>query len=78
MKTKILKKKSIPQFLDKLLEEYEVFAPVKRDSLVVFGRIHSAKEAFLDYVDSKKPPKEMLSPRQRYCSPMSPLRARAI
>lgn len=75
MKTKILAKKSVAQFLDGLLEEYEVFAPVKGDSLVVFGRIHSAKEAFLDYVDSKKPPKEMLFPQAEilftYVSPDS-------
>ncbi|MFB0507807.1 MAG: 4Fe-4S dicluster domain-containing protein [Thermodesulfobacteriota bacterium] len=63
MKPKILKKRDSARFLDKLLREYEVFAPVKREDLVVFGRIHSGKEAFLDYMNSKMPPKEMLFPQ---------------
>ena len=63
MRAKILSKKAIPGFLDDLLEEYEVFAPLKREALVVFDRIHSGKEAFLDYPNSKKPPKEMFFPQ---------------
>jgi sulfhydrogenase subunit beta (sulfur reductase) len=63
MKDKILKKKDIANFLDDILKEYEVFAPLKKENIVVFDRIHSGKEAFLDYTNSKTPPKEILFPQ---------------
>jgi ferredoxin len=81
MKAKILKKRDIAGFLDKLLKEYEVFAPVKREDLVVFGRIRSGKEAFLDYINSKMPPKELLFPQSEalftYVSPDDPSKIEA-
>jgi ferredoxin len=63
MKPKILAKKAVAKFLDDLLEEYEVFAPMKREVLVVFDGLHSGGEACLDYKNSKRPPKEMLFPQ---------------
>lgn len=63
MKAKILDKKNVAAVLDELLKEYEVFAPLRRDGLVVFGRIRSGEEAFLDYANSKRPPKDVLFPQ---------------
>lgn len=63
MKAKIIRKQDIADLLDNLLRKYEVFAPVKRDDLVVCDRIGSGSEAFLDYTNSIKPPKEILFPQ---------------
>ena len=63
MKAKILGKKDIAAFIADLLKEYEVFAPLEREDLVIFGRVHSGGEVCLDYTNSKKPPKEMLFPQ---------------
>ena len=63
MKTKIIRKQDIADLLDNLLREYEVFAPVKRDDLVVFDRISSANEVLLNYTNSIKPPMEILFPQ---------------
>ncbi len=63
MKAKILGKGTIAAVLDELLKEYEVFAPLKRNGLVVFDRIHSGAEALLDYTDSKMPLKGLLLPQ---------------
>ena len=63
MSAKIIGKDDIADLLDTLIKEYEVFAPVKRDNLVVFDRIHSGSEAFLNYTTSMKSPKEILLPQ---------------
>ena len=56
-------KDEVVSLLDTLIREYEVFAPVKRDGLVVFQEIHSGSEALLNYTNSKKPPKEIFFPQ---------------
>lgn len=63
MKEMKIAKNEVASFLDTLIREYKVFAPVKRDSSVVFQEIHSGSEALLDYTNSKKPPKELFSPQ---------------
>jgi sulfhydrogenase subunit beta (sulfur reductase) len=63
VKAKIIRKQDIANLLDNLLQEYEVFAPVRRDDLIVFDRIGSGSEVFLDYTNSIKPPKEVLLPQ---------------
>ncbi|MFC1994521.1 4Fe-4S dicluster domain-containing protein [Chloroflexota bacterium] len=63
MKAKIIRKEDVADLLDKFIEEYELFAPVKRDNLVVFDRIHSGNEAFLDYTNTTKSAKEILFPQ---------------
>jgi len=63
MKAKIIKKKDIASLLDSLIKEYEVFAPAKRDGLVLFERISSAAESSLDYINSKISPKQLLFPQ---------------
>lgn len=63
MKEKKIAKSELTSFLDSLISEYKVFAPVKRDGFVAFQEIHSGSEALLDYANSKKPPKEIFLPQ---------------
>ncbi len=63
LKAKTIKKKNIPGFLDQLIKEYIVYAPVKKDDHVFFDRIRSGGEAFLEYQNSKIPPKNILLPQ---------------
>ena len=63
MKEMKIAKNEVVSLLDSLIREYKVFAPVKRDSFVVFQEIHSGSEARLDYTNSKKPPKEIFFPQ---------------
>ncbi|MDD5590708.1 MAG: 4Fe-4S dicluster domain-containing protein [Dehalococcoidales bacterium] len=63
MKTKIIRKQDMTGLLNNLIQEYEVFAPVKRDDLVIFDRIGSDKDVSLEYTNSIKPPKEILFPQ---------------
>ena len=63
MKEMKIAKNELVSFLDTLISEYKVFAPVKRDGFVVFQEIDSGSEALLDYDNSKKPPKEIFFPQ---------------
>ncbi|MCK4791186.1 MAG: 4Fe-4S dicluster domain-containing protein [Desulfobacteraceae bacterium] len=63
MKAKTINKKDIASFLDDLIKEYEVFAPIKRDVLVLFDTIGSGNEALLNYKNSKISPKGILFPQ---------------
>lgn len=63
MKAKTINKKDIASFLDDLIKEYEVFAPIKRDGLVLFETIGSGNEALLDYKNSKISPKGIMFPQ---------------
>lgn len=63
MKEVKIAKNELVSFLDSLISEYKVFAPVKRDGFVAFQEIHSGSDALLDYVNSKKPPKEIFLPQ---------------
>lgn len=63
MKAKIIRKQDIAKFLDNMLKEYEVIAPVRKGALVVFDQIHSGSEAWLDFTNSIKPPKEVVLPQ---------------
>lgn len=59
----IISKKDLAGFLDGLLGEYEVLAPVKQDGNVDFQKINSGEQAYLQYSNSKKPPKGILFPQ---------------
>jgi len=63
MKAKIIKKTDIASFLDKLIKDYEVFAPVERDGLINFEKVSSGSEALLDCPNSKMPPNQPLFPQ---------------
>lgn len=59
----IISKKDIPAFLDGLMGEYRVFAPVKTDTYTMFQQLKSGTEAVLDYSNTKIPPKGILFPQ---------------
>ena len=63
MKTKIIKKRDVADLLNKWIEEYDVFAPVKRGGLVVFDQIHSGDEVRRSYPNTTKSAKELLFPQ---------------
>jgi len=63
MKESEIAKTEVVNLLDTLIKEYRVFAPVEQNGFITFQEIHSGSEAFLDYINSKKPPKEIFFPQ---------------
>lgn len=59
----ILSKKDIPGFLDKLIANYQVFAPVQKGSYTLFKQINSGNDAVLDGGITKLPVKELFFPQ---------------
>jgi sulfhydrogenase subunit beta (sulfur reductase) len=59
----ILNKSEVTSLLDKLASEYRVIAPVEKNGMVEFAAIQKGEEAKLDYVNTKKPGKEILFPQ---------------
>jgi len=63
MKETEIVKTDLVSLLNTLIKEYKVFAPVEQNGFITFQEIHSGSEAFLDYINSKKPPKEIFFPQ---------------
>jgi sulfhydrogenase subunit beta (sulfur reductase) len=63
MKELEIAKTEAVSLLNNLIREYKVFAPVEQNGFITFQEIHSGSEAFLDYINSKKPPKEIFFPQ---------------
>ncbi len=63
MKWKVIEKSKIPVLIEELTKEYEVFAPVKKNSLISFERISSGNAIYLGFQNTKKPPKEVFFPQ---------------
>lgn len=63
MKWKVIEKSKLPVLMAELAKENEVFAPVKEKSIVSFKRISSENQAYLDFRNTKKPPKEVFFPQ---------------
>jgi sulfhydrogenase subunit beta (sulfur reductase) len=63
MKWKVVEKCKIPVFVEELTREHKVFAPVKEESVVSFERVSSGDETYLDFRNTKKPPKEVFFPQ---------------
>lgn len=59
----IINKKALPGLLDKLVAEYEVYAPVKQGTYSLFRQIADGSEACFEYVNSRIPPKGVLFPQ---------------
>lgn len=59
----LLKKDQVTNWLNKLMQTYQVFAPEKEDNYFYFRQISSGDQATLDYNNSSIPPKEVLFPR---------------
>jgi sulfhydrogenase subunit beta (sulfur reductase) len=62
--SKILKKDLLPGLLERLLEEREVFAPVRRGGLVILEKVDSAQDLTLEYGNTKQSPKAALFPQR--------------
>lgn len=62
--SKTLKKDRIKGFLERLLDEREVIAPVRRGDSVIFGKIDSARDVVLEYGNTKESPKFALFPQR--------------
>ena len=63
MDYKKVKKSEINQFLDNLIKDHDVVAPVRKDDIVVFNKINSDYEILLDYTNSVTSPKEVVIPQ---------------
>jgi len=63
MKELEIDKTEVVNLLNTLIKEYKVFAPVEQNGFITFQEIHSGSEASLDYINSKKPPKEIFFPQ---------------
>ena len=63
MKSKILAKKDLPKFISKLVKEYDVFAPVKKEEGVLFSKIDKADDICLSYSNTKNSVKEFFLPQ---------------
>ena len=59
----LLKKDQVTNWLNKLMQTYQVFAPEKEDNSFYFRQISSGDQAILDYNNSSIPPKEVFFPR---------------
>jgi len=63
MKWKVIEKNKLPVLIRELTKEYAVFAPVKEKNIVSFERISSENQAYLDFRNTKKSPKEVFFPQ---------------
>lgn len=59
----LLKKDQVTNWLNKLMQSYQVFAPEKEDNSFYFRQISSSDQVTLDYTNSGISPKEVLFPR---------------
>jgi sulfhydrogenase subunit beta (sulfur reductase) len=62
---KKLEKGGIARLLDGLLPEHAVYAPVRRNGILVFDRIMSGDEATLDYTNTTSSPKHVVMPQMQ-------------
>lgn len=60
---KTIKKNEVGRFLDGLLAEYTVVAPVRKNGVVGFDAIQSGEEAILDFSNTTASPKGVLMPQ---------------
>ena len=63
MRWKVIEKSKMPILIEELTKEHDVFAPVKKESLVSFEAVSSGNEAHLDFQNTKKSPKEVFFPQ---------------
>ena len=63
MKSKVLAKKNLAKFISKLVKEYDVFAPVKKEEGILFSKIDKADDMYPSYSNTKNSVKEFLLPQ---------------
>jgi len=61
---KIIAKNQLQKLLARLARDYQVLAPVKTGSAVVFAEVHAGDEISLPYANPKKSVKEMFFPQR--------------
>ena len=68
-KLKTINKKDIIKLLGALAENYRLFAPVEKDSIVNFAEIQNARDIILDFHNCKESPKKLFFPQSEtlYC-----------
>ncbi|MHA1379167.1 MAG: 4Fe-4S dicluster domain-containing protein [Candidatus Helarchaeota archaeon] len=64
MKEKILLKSDIPKFINELLKEYTVIAPIKKEDYYLYSEITSSNDIDLSLHNSKIPPKQYYLPQR--------------
>jgi sulfhydrogenase subunit beta (sulfur reductase) len=62
--SRTLKKDRLDPFLERLLEEREVLAPVRKGDLVILEKIDSARDVVLEFDNTKESPKFALFPQR--------------
>ena len=63
MKDKVLHKESIGSFLEKILEQKDVFAPVRQNNDLVWGPVASADDVVWDFQNTDMSPKDCFFPQ---------------
>jgi len=63
MDYKKVKKSEINQFIDNLIKDHDIVAPVRKDDIVVFNTIKPGDDIVLDYTNTVKSPKEVVIPQ---------------
>jgi len=61
---KILKKDRLPGFLERLVGERQVFAPVKEGEVILIREIDSPSQVILEYRNAKESPKSVVFPQR--------------
>lgn len=62
--SRIIRKDRLEGFLERLLEDREVFAPVRKGDLVTIERIDSVRDVILEYENTKESPKSAVFPQR--------------
>jgi sulfhydrogenase subunit beta (sulfur reductase) len=62
--SKILKKDRLPGFLERLMGERQVFAPVKKGEVILIREIDSPSQVTLEYRNAKESPKSVFFPQR--------------
>jgi len=62
--SKILRKDRLASFLERLLQERIVFAPVRKEEVILIREIDSPSEVILEYRNAKESPKSVLFPQR--------------
>jgi ferredoxin len=60
MENYTLSKADLPKLIREIIGKNKVYAPVKNDGVTLFNEINNPSDIYLDYFNSKKPPKSLL------------------
>src|SRR5665647_319215 len=63
METRVINKGQISELLDKLAKDYNLFAPIKEETMTLFRRVSSAQDVLIDYNNSDISPKGCFLPQ---------------